>query len=50
MDGLEAIIFTADGDMRQAINCIQSCASGFDVVDQANVFKVMNPSAPMLID
>ena len=40
VDGLEAIIFTADGDMRQAINCIQSCASGFDVVDQANVFKV----------
>jgi len=44
MDGLEALIFTADGDLRQAINALQSTAAGFDLVDQTSVFKV--PSAP----
>ena len=40
LPGLEAIIFTADGDLRSAINALQSTASGFDCVDQSSVFKV----------
>jgi len=39
-DGLEAIIFTADGDMRQALNNLQATFSGFRFVNQENVFKV----------
>lgn len=39
-EGLEAIIFTADGDMRQALNNLQATYSGFQFVNQANVFKV----------
>ena len=38
-EGLEAIIFTADGDMRQALNNLQATHFGFGLVDQAAVFK-----------
>jgi len=41
-EGLEAIIFTADGDMRQALNNLQATFSGFSFVNQENVFKVWN--------
>lgn len=41
-EGLEAIIFTADGDMRQALNNLQATYSGFRFVNQENVFKVAN--------
>jgi DNA polymerase III delta prime subunit len=39
-DGLEAIIFTADGDMRQALNNLQATHFGFGLVDADAVFKV----------
>ena len=39
-DGLEAIVFTAQGDMRQALNNLQSTAQGFNHVSSENVFKV----------
>ena len=39
-EGLEAIIFTADGDMRQGLNNLQATHSGFGFVNQENVFKV----------
>ena len=38
--GLEAIIFTAEGDMRNALNALQSTVSGFSFVTAENVFKV----------
>ncbi|CAM9731393.1 unnamed protein product, partial [Discosporangium mesarthrocarpum] len=38
-EGLEAVIFTAEGDMRNALNNLQSTHSGFGHVDQASVFK-----------
>ena len=38
-EGLEAIIFTADGDMRQALNNLQATHFGFGLVDAAAVFK-----------
>lgn len=40
-EGLEAIIFTADGDMRQGLNNLQATHSGFGFVNQENVFKVI---------
>ena len=39
--GLEAILFTADGDMRQAINNLQSTYTGFTDITSDNVFKVI---------
>jgi len=39
-DGLEALIFTADGDMRFALNNLQATAAGFGLVTKDNVFKV----------
>ena len=46
MSGLEAIIFTADGDMRNALNSLQSTVSGFTFVSSDNVFKVCDQPHP----
>ena len=43
-DGMEAIIFTAEGDMRQALNNLQATHAGFNMVSHDNVFKVRPPS------
>jgi replication factor C subunit 2/4 len=48
-EGLQAIIFTADGDMRQALNNLQSTHSGFGVVTDENVFKVCNQPHPIVV-
>lgn len=39
-DGLEAVLFTAEGDMRQALNNLQSTHAGYGFVNRENVFKV----------
>ena len=40
-EGIEALIFTAEGDMRYALNNLQATASGFDkVITKDNVYKV----------
>ncbi|KAK1133532.1 Subunit of heteropentameric Replication factor C (RF-C) [Melipona bicolor] len=48
-DGLEAIVFTAQGDMRQALNNLQSTYNGFGHVNSANVFKVCDEPHPLLV-
>lgn len=48
-DGLEALIFTAEGDMRNALNNLQSTYSGFGYVNQANVFKVCDQPHPLVL-
>ncbi|KAI8066788.1 P-loop containing nucleoside triphosphate hydrolase protein [Gongronella butleri] len=48
-DGLEALIFTADGDMRQAVNNLQSAYYGFNLVNDENVFKICDRPHPVLI-
>ena len=48
-DGLEAIIFTAEGDMRNALNNLQATNSGFGHINQANVFKVCDQPHPTLV-
>jgi len=45
--GLEALIFTAEGDMRHALNGLQSTVSGFGHVSSANVFKVCDQPHPL---
>ena len=48
-DGVEAVVFTADGDMRQALNNLQATHSGFGFVNQENVFKVCDQPHPQII-
>lgn len=47
--GLEALVFTAQGDMRQAINNLQSTFVGFGHINSDNVFKVCDEPHPLLI-
>ncbi|XP_012277717.1 replication factor C subunit 2 [Orussus abietinus] len=48
-DGLEAIIFTAQGDMRQALNNLQSTYNGFGHINSENVFKVCDEPHPLIV-
>ncbi|KAI9026782.1 P-loop containing nucleoside triphosphate hydrolase protein [Hyaloraphidium curvatum] len=48
-EGLEALIFTAEGDMRQAVNNLQSTFSGFGMVTPDYVFKVCDQPHPLAI-
>lgn len=45
-DGLSALIFSAEGDMRQAVNNLQSTVMGFGFVKGENVFKVVDLPSP----
>uniref|UniRef100_A0A7S4C1K2 Replication factor C subunit 2 n=1 Tax=Chrysotila carterae TaxID=13221 RepID=A0A7S4C1K2_CHRCT len=47
--GLEALIFTADGDMRQALNSAQATYAGFGLISSENVFKVCDQPHPLLV-
>eukprot|EP01083_Nonionella_stella_P043791 118194_1 len=47
--GLEAIIFIADGDMRNAINSLQATYSGFQLISDENVYKVCDIPHPVQI-
>lgn len=47
--GIDAIIYTAQGDMRQAINNLQSTYDGFEEITEANVFKVCDEPPPITI-
>jgi len=46
---MEAIIFTAQGDMRQALNNLQSTYNGFNHVNAENVFKVCDEPHPLIV-
>ncbi|KAL0269527.1 UNVERIFIED_CONTAM: hypothetical protein PYX00_007230 [Menopon gallinae] len=48
-DGLEAIVFSAQGDMRQALNNLQSTHNGFGHVNSENVFKVCDQPHPVMV-
>lgn len=47
--GIDAIIYTAQGDMRQAINNLQSTHDGFSEITEENVFKVCDEPPPIVI-
>lgn len=48
-DGLAALVFSAEGDMRQAINNLQSTFAGFGFVNGENVFKVVDSPHPIKV-
>uniref|UniRef100_F1KQJ8 Replication factor C subunit 2 n=1 Tax=Ascaris suum TaxID=6253 RepID=F1KQJ8_ASCSU len=47
--GIDALIFTAQGDMRQALNNLQCTVAGFKQVTADNVFKVCDEPHPEMI-
>lgn len=49
-DGLEALIFTAEGDMRYALNNLQATYAGYQEVAKDNVFKVCDLPHPDLMN
>ncbi|KAF3203455.1 replication factor C subunit 4 [Orbilia oligospora] len=48
-EGLAALIFSAEGDMRQAVNNLQSTVAGFGFVNGDNVFKVVDSPHPVAV-
>ncbi len=49
-EGLQAIAFTAEGDLRQAINNLQATVSGFGYVTPENVFRVCDQPHPGIVE
>jgi replication factor C subunit 2/4 len=49
-DGLEAILYTAEGDLRNALNNLQATYYGFGMVNAENVFKVCDQPHPVLVE
>ncbi|MFB6354573.1 MAG: replication factor C small subunit [Halobacteriales archaeon] len=45
-DGVEALVYAADGDMRKAINALQAAAVLGDTVDEAAVFSITSTARP----
>lgn len=48
-EGVAALVFSAEGDMRQAINNLQSTVAGFGFVSGDNVFKVVDSPHPIAV-
>lgn len=48
-DGIAALVFSAEGDMRQAINNLQSTYAGFGFLNGDNVFKVVDSPHPIKV-
>lgn len=48
-DGVAALVFSSEGDMRQAINNLQSTWSGFGFVSGDNVFRVVDSPHPIKV-
>ncbi|CAJ0760253.1 20521_t:CDS:10, partial [Entrophospora sp. SA101] len=47
--GIDAIVFTSEGDMRQAINNLQSIFNGFGIVTEENVYVNCDVPHPHLL-
>ena len=48
-DSFEALLYTAEGDLRNAINNLQATWTGFGLVSADNVFKVCDQPHPLLV-
>lgn len=49
-DGLEALLYLAEGDLRQAMNSLQATHTGYGLVNADNVFKVCDQPHPVLVE
>lgn len=48
-EGVSAVVFTAQGDLRSALNNLQSTAQGFGHISPDHVFKVCDEPHPLLV-
>lgn len=48
-EGVSAVVFTAQGDLRAALNNLQATAQGFGHISADLVFKVCDEPHPMLV-
>ncbi len=48
-DGLDSIIFNADGDLRSALNILQTTTSCYDFVSSENIYKICDKPQPLVI-
>jgi replication factor C small subunit len=49
-DGVDAIVYAADGDMRRAINSLQAAATTGEVVDEETVYAITATARPEEIE
>ncbi len=49
-DGLDALVFAANGDMRRAINSLQAAATTGDAVDEEAVYMITSTARPEEIE
>ncbi|ESL06676.1 replication factor C subunit 2/4 [Trypanosoma rangeli SC58] len=49
-DGLEALLYLAEGDLRSAVNALQATHFGYGMVNAENVFKVCDQPHPLLVE
>lgn len=48
-EGLQALLFSSEGDLRCAVNNLQATASGYEVISEENVIKVCDIPQPQRI-
>ncbi|SBT81088.1 replication factor C subunit 4, putative [Plasmodium malariae] len=49
-DGLETLTFIADGDLRKAVNCLQSTYAGLEIINKENVLNICDIPSPERIE
>ncbi|MFB6073114.1 MAG: replication factor C small subunit [Halobacterium sp.] len=49
-DGIDALVYAADGDMRRAINALQAASATGDVVDEETVYAITATARPEEIE
>lgn len=49
MEGLQTILTVCNGDMRQAINNLQTISTAYRIINEENVFKVCDKPHPIII-
>ncbi len=48
-DGLNSIVFNADGDLRTGLNILQTTSSCYDIITLDNVYKICDKPQPLII-
>ncbi|RKP11744.1 P-loop containing nucleoside triphosphate hydrolase protein [Piptocephalis cylindrospora] len=48
-DGMDALLFTAEGDLRSAVNALQSTYYGFGLISASNVLRVCDQPHPLVV-
>ncbi|KAK8802116.1 hypothetical protein WA158_006511 [Blastocystis sp. Blastoise] len=48
-DGIQALLFIADGDLRNGVNSLQATCNGFEIVNSQNVYKICDQPHPLIV-